>query len=138
MNTYFACYMYPILHFYNKVSYRKRNVIKKTKRKREYIYNTVFIEKTACISEPARFKPVLFKVQLYTHLNFSSTLPPKVYQWTLPTATHLFLNTLIHTHLQVFANLRGGKPTDMRGNQPPRRPRIIPTSWYVHLSFLSH
>lgn len=54
--------MYYILYSFNKVSQRKENM-KKITRKKKYIYNTIFIEKNPSMSGLTQFKPVSFKGQ---------------------------------------------------------------------------
>ena len=44
-----VCYVSYILYFYNKISEKKENVIKKIIRKRKYIYNTIlYLSKKTC------------------------------------------------------------------------------------------
>lgn len=59
INMYFLCYMYYILHSYNRASQRKENVIKEIIRKRKYIYSTLCIcwkKSRVSLSGPVWFK----------------------------------------------------------------------------------
>lgn len=50
--------MYPILYSYNKVSWQKKNGIRKIIRKTHLLYYTAFIRKNPCVSGCAQLKPV--------------------------------------------------------------------------------
>lgn len=63
--------MYYILYYYNKISYRKGNIINKIIRKRKCICS--FTEENSHVRELVHFKPMPFKDQLYFIAFFSDS-----------------------------------------------------------------